>query len=91
MTTTEMISKVRELKDLKIMLNELEAEITSIEDEIKAEMNSQNRDELIVDVFTIRYKTITSSRFDSKTFKSQHADMYAAYSKPTTTKRFTIN
>lgn len=90
MTTTEMITKVRELKDLKLMLEELEAEITTIEDEIKAEMNAQGKEEITVDVFKIRYKTITSSRFDSKAFKATHAELYSQYTKPTTSKRFTI-
>lgn len=38
MSTKEMTAKVRELKELKAMAEELEAEITAIEDTIKAEM-----------------------------------------------------
>lgn len=90
MTTTEMITKVRELKDLKLMLEELEAEITTIEDEIKAEMNAQGKDEMTVDCFKVRYTTVTTNRFDSKAFKATHAELYSQYTKPTTSKRFTI-
>lgn len=42
MSTNEMTSKIRELKELKAMAEELAAEITAIEDTIKAEMTARN-------------------------------------------------
>lgn len=41
MSANEMLKQVRELKELKAMAEELAAEITAIEDSIKAEMMSQ--------------------------------------------------
>ena len=38
MSTKEMESKVKEVKELRAMLSELQEEIAAIEDEIKAEM-----------------------------------------------------
>lgn len=90
MSANEMTAKVRELKELKAMAEELAAEIAAIEDTIKAEMLSQGVDEMQVDVFKIRYKLVTSSRFDSKAFKATHAELYAQYSKPTESRRFTV-
>ncbi len=40
MSKTEMTNKVRELKELKAMADELAAEITAIEDSIKADMTA---------------------------------------------------
>lgn len=54
MSTNEMTSKIRELKELKAMAEELAAEITAIEDTIKAEMTARNTDEMTVDVYKIR-------------------------------------
>ena len=34
------------------------------------------------------YKEVTSNRLDSKALKADHADLYAAYSKPQTVNRF---
>ena len=34
------------------------------------------------------YKEVTSQRLDSKALKADHADLYAAYSKPQTVNRF---
>ena len=90
MSTNEMLKKVRELKELKAMADELSAEISAIEDEIKAEMDSQNVDEMIIDVFKIRYKTVQSSRFDSKSFKATHSELYNQYCKATEYRRFTV-
>lgn len=91
MDKKELISKVRELKELKQMADELAAEIASIEDELKAEMLAQNTEEMTIDVFKLRYKTVVSSRFDSKAFKATHEELYKQYSKPTESRRFTIS
>lgn len=90
MSINEMTAKVRELKELKAMAEELTAEITAIEDSIKADMNEKGIDEMQIDVFKIRYKTVTSSRFDSTAFKNTHNELYNQYLKQTTTRRFSI-
>ena len=90
MSKNEMTSKVRELKELKAMADELAAEITAIEDSIKADMTAQGVEELTVDVFTVRYKTVTSTRFDTTAFKKTHAELYAQYTKQTESRRFSV-
>lgn len=90
MSKTEMTSKVRELKELKAMADELAAEITAIEDSIKADMTEQGVDEITVDVFTIRYKTVKSSRFDTTTFKKAMPDLAAQFTRQTESRRFTV-
>ena len=90
MSASEMTKKVRELKELKAMIDELSAEAATIEDEIKAEMTARNVNEMAVDVFKIRYTTVNSTRFDSSAFKKAHGDLYAQFSKQTTSRRFSI-
>lgn len=90
MSVNELTTKIRELKELKQMAEELAAEITSIEDEIKAEMTAQNVSEMAVDVFKVRWTSVTSNRFDSTAFKKAMPDMYNAFTKQTTSRRFTI-
>ena len=72
MTMNELTSRVRELKELKTMANELAAEIASLEDSLKAEMTARDTDELAVDVFKVRWTKVVSSRFDNKTFQATH-------------------
>ncbi len=90
MSTHEITSKVRELKELKAMLEEIEAEIATIEDEIKAEMTVRNTEEMSVDVYKVRWTKVTSSRFDTSAFKKTHAELYSQYTKQTETRRFSV-
>jgi predicted phage-related endonuclease len=91
MTAQELTQTVRELKELKAMASDLTAEITTLEDSIKAEMTARGTDEMTVDVFKVRWIPIVSHRFDSTAFKATHAGLYAQYSKPVETRRFSIN
>lgn len=90
MSTNELTSKVRELKELKMMAEELATEITAIEDTIKAEMTARETEELITDEYKIRWKKVVSNRFDTTSFKKNHADLYEQYTKNTETRRFTV-
>ena len=90
MSTSAITSKVRELKELKAMLEEIEAEIDTIEDEIKAELPARNTEEMSVDVYQVRWPKVTSSRFDTSAFKKTHAELYNQYTKQTETRRFCV-
>ena len=90
MSNTELNRKIRELKELKIMQDELQNEIDSLQDEIKGYMTAAQIDTLNVDVFKVTYKEVTSSRFDSTAFKKTHQELYNQYLKQTVTKRFVL-
>ena len=90
MSETETISKVRELKELKAMADELAAEITAIEDTIKADMTAQGIEEMTVDIYRVRYKTVKSSRFDTTAFKKAMPDLAAQFMRETESRRFTV-
>lgn len=90
MSKTEMTSKVRELKELKAMADELAAEITAIEDSIKADMTAQGVEEMTVHIYRVRYKTVKSSRFDTTAFKKAMPDLAAQFTKETESRRFTV-
>lgn len=90
MSTNELTAKVRRLKKLQARAEELQSEITAIQDELKAELVEQNTEGLKVGTFKIRYTTVTSNRFDSKAFKATHADLYSQYTKQTTSRRFIV-
>jgi predicted phage-related endonuclease len=90
MTTNELTGKVRELKELKALSEELQAEIAAIEDAIKADMDQRGVDEMAVDIFTITWKVVTSKRFDSTAFKATHADLYNQYTKESAYRRFVV-
>ena len=88
MSNRELQAKARDLKELKRMAEELDAEITAIEDQIKAAMGTQ--EEITAGEYKITWKPISSSRFDSTAFKKAHADLAALFTKTTTTRRFCV-
>ena len=88
MSNPNMETKVKELLELKRMKEELEAEITSMEDEIKSVMGEEET--LLAGAFKVTWTPYTSSRFDSTRFRKEHADLAAAYTKATTYRRFSV-
>jgi predicted phage-related endonuclease len=92
MTTTELTTTVRNLKDLMNMKEELEAEIAAAQDAIKAEMTARDTEEMTVDVFKVRWMwtKVISNRFDTTAFKKAHEDIYSLFTKATETRRFSI-
>ncbi len=71
------------------MKEELEAEIASMEDEIKQVMGEEET--LLAGSYKVLWKPVTTTRFDSTRFKKDHAELAEAYTKTTTCRRFTIN
>lgn len=90
MSTNELTSKVRELKELKAMAEELAAEITAIEDVLKAEMLARDTEEMTVDVYKVRWTKVTSSRFDTTAFKKAMPELAQQFTKQTHSRRFTV-
>lgn len=89
MSINEMASKVQELMELKRMQEELEAEITALQDEIKAGMGDQ--EQITAGAYKITWKPITSSRLDSAALKKALPEVAERFTKVTTIRRFTVN
>lgn len=88
MSNPNMESKIRELMELKRLREELDAEITAAEDEIKRIMSDD--DTLLAGAYKVTWTPYTTTRFDSARFKREHAELAAAYTRTTTARRFTV-
>lgn len=91
MSTIEITAKIEALKDLESLIEEAKAEAESLRDEIKAEMLNRDTEELTAGQYIVRYTTVLSNRFDSTAFKKVMPDVYKAYTKQTSSRRFTIS
>lgn len=91
MSTIDIINKIERLKELKDFAKEVEAEIEALENAIKDEMLRQNTEEMEIGRYIVRYTVVVSNRFDSTAFKKVMPDVYKVYTKPTTSRRFTIS
>ena len=91
MTKAEMIKKIEELNEWEALMEEAKTEAETIRDALKAEMLERETEELIAGSYIIRYKTVSTSRFDSTAFKKHYTDLYKAFLKQSTSHRFTIS
>lgn len=90
MNRKDLNSKFAEIAQYRRIEEEAKAVREALEAELKEHMQSEGIETLIGDEHKATYKAVTSSRFDSATFKKDHADMYEAYKKPSTSMRFTF-
>ena len=90
MSVHEMDNKIKELRELHRMADELAAEIEAIQDSIKQEMTAREVDELSGSDWKVTWKLVKSRRFNSAAFKKTHSDLYDQYCSETATRRFTV-
>lgn len=85
-----MEKKIETLREWEELLEEAKAQVETLKDEIKAEMLTRDTEELTAGRYICRWTSVLSQRFDSTTFKKEHAEMYKQYTKQTASRRFSI-
>ena len=88
---SELLATVTELRGLRNMAAELAEQIDYLEDKLKAEINNQGVDTLYVGDCKVTYKEYNTTRFDCKTLKAEHEDLYGQYAKITKAHRFSVS
>ena len=90
MSTIEITSKIEALKDLESLIEEAKAEAEALRDEIKTEMLSRDTEELEAGQYIVRLTSVLTQRFDTTAFKKVMPDVYKAYTKQVSSRRFSI-
>ena len=90
MSTIEITSKIEALKDLESLIEEAKAEAEALRDEIKTEMLSRDTEELEAGQYIVRWTAVLSQRFDTTSFKKVMPEVYKAYLKQVSSRRFSI-
>ena len=91
MSTNDLVMKVEQLKELENLLEEVKLEAEAIRDEIKQEMMARETEELEAGKYIVRWTSILSNRFDTTAFKKVMPDVYKAYTKQISSRRFSIS
>lgn len=91
MTKAEIITKIEALNEWENLMEEAKVEAEAIRDSLKAEMLELDTEELEAGQYIIRWTSVTSNRFDSATFKKVLPEVYKAYLKQVSSKRFSIS
>ena len=90
MSSTEIATKIEQLKEWEALASEAAAEIEALKDSIKKEMDMRGVEVMEAGQYIARFTTVLSNRFDTTTFKKEHAEMYKVYTKQTKSRRFSI-
>ena len=91
MSKIELLAKIELLNKYEAMMEEVKAQADSIRNEIKAEMDAHDLEEMIAGQYIIRYTAVLSNRFDTTAFKKVMPEIYKAYTKQVSSRRFTIS
>lgn len=90
MSINDIQAKVNDLREYRRMVEDLEAEITAIQDSLKAHMSAAGVDELAGADYKITWKPVTTSRLDTAALKAAAPELVAQFQKASTTRRFTV-
>ena len=90
MNVQELDKMVDQIRSLKRLVEDTQAEIAGIEDVIKARMAELDTDELKGDTSKVTWKLTSRTSVDAKLLKKDLPDIAAKYSSTSTYRRFLI-
>ena len=91
MSKNEMITMIETMNNYDELAAKVKAKADALREQLKEEMVRQNVEELIAGAYILRYTPIISNRFDSTTFKRLYADLYKDFTKPVSSRRFSVS
>ena len=91
MSTTELTAQIESLRALEELIEEAKAEAETLRDTIKQEMLNRDTEELMAGQYIVRWTSVLTNRFDSTAFKKVMPEVYKAYTKQVSSKRFSIS
>ena len=90
MSAKQIESLARKLKKFELEKDQLESEIESIKDEIKAEMTAREEMEIIAGAWKITWKSVSSSRVDTSALKKELPEIALRYTVTSSSRRFCV-
>ena len=91
MSKNEMVAMIETMNNYDELAAKVKAKADALREQLKEEMVRQNVEELIAGAYILRYTPIISNRFDSTTFKRLYADLYKDFTKPVSSRRFSVS
>ena len=88
MSTAEIESKCRELRELQALIDEAQSEADAIRDALKAAMG--DTEELRAGEYKLTWKPVKTVKLDVKALKAALPDVAARFSRESTTRRFCV-
>ena len=90
MSTIELTAQIESLRALEELIEEAKAEAETLRDAIKQEMLNRDVETLEAGQYIVRWTSVLTNRFDSTAFKKVMPEIYKAYTKQVSSRRFSI-
>ena len=90
MSQQEITATVAELQELRRMQEDLEAEIASMQDRIKAKRAASGLGSRTGGAFKVTWKEVTTTRVDATALRKALPEVAARFTRTATVKRFTV-
>ena len=87
MSVTELETRIVKMQEWEQLAQDAAAEA----DTIKAEMLARDTEELTAGRFIVRWRSVLTSRFNSSEFKKAMPDVYAAFTRQSQRRRFSVS
>ena len=91
MSTIDLETKITEMQEWEALAEEAKAEAEALRDEIKAELSNRNAEEVTTGKYIVRWTSVLSQRFDSTAFKKAMPEVYKAFTKQVSSRRFSVS
>ena len=91
MSTIDLEIKIAKMQEYEALAEEAKAEAEALRDEIKAELTRRNSEEVTTGKYIVRWTSVLSQRFDSTSFKRAMPDVYKAFTKQVSSRRFSVS
>ena len=91
MSKNEIVSLIETMNNYDEVAGKAKAKADAIREALKGEMLRLGAEELTAGAYIVRYTSVISNRFDSTTFKRLYADLYKDFTKPISSRRFSVS
>lgn len=91
MSKNEIVSLIETMNNYDELAGKAKAKADAIREALKGEMLRLGAEELTAGAYIVRYTSVISNRFDSTTFKRFYADLYKDFTKPISSRRFSVS
>ena len=91
MSINELETRIEKMKEWEALADEAKSEAEAIKESIKIEMQERNASELSAGKYIVRWTDVVSNRFDSAAFKKVHGDLYKAFTRAVSSRRYSVS
>ena len=90
MDNLQLDEKLAQYRRCRRAIDDLKREAAAIESEVKAELEARGVEELETPHYRVSWKTVSSTRLDTRSLKEERPEIYARYAVVSETRRFVV-